>query len=140
MKNFVEGRDREYKYYYAVSAEEKKQYNRTITHIKVAVSYYEGGMNYFSGVTNVRGYRMHWTPMDKSGTFESYSIMGDTRSCGAFILIEEAKRYNARRLAELAERYDSKVEEIAKLIIKDNKAELIAAVKKEVNHAYAGVA
>jgi len=134
MKYFKEGRDRQYKAYYELSEDEKKVWDdREITHIKVSLEYTKGGINYYSGATNPRGYRITTTPValsDQYGyTTESYTLLGDRKNSGGYVMIEPSNRYNAGRLAQLAYRYDAKVPEIAKAVIKDSVAELVTLVK-----------
>lgn len=80
-------------------------------YLEVSVGYNEGGPNYFSGGTTPRGYYLRATPITREGTFTKFSLGGaDTpRST----LIEQATRFNAKRLAQLAatarqhERYET---------------------------------
>jgi hypothetical protein len=69
------------------------------TVIEVSLSYDEGGPNYFHGNMNPRGFNLHatvWTIRDGVRS----TILG---TGGLKRQVEEAKRYNAKRLAALAE-------------------------------------
>ena len=132
MKYFKEGRSREYKAYLPLTEEDKKAWpGRDWTHLKISLQYHEGGINYFSGGYNKRGFRVSCTPVTLGGGMESYVMLGDRRECGGYIMIEEAKRYNAGRLATLAFQYDDKVPNIAQAVIKDDVKELIALVQNK---------
>lgn len=141
MNNFKQSpnRPREFKAYVSMTPEDRAKYNgREVTHVKIEIEYTLGGMNYFSGNTNKRGYRVSATPVSlgESGagfTSESYCIMGDQRSCGGFVMIEEAARFNSRRLRELAELYDSEVPTMAAAVIDNQITRLIELVRGKVS-------
>lgn len=70
--------------------------------IRVQLHYCEGGMNYFSGEVNKRGYRLSVQAIEDKGD-----------GCISFMMFhgvahtaEETKRFNARRLEELAAQGD----------------------------------
>ena len=132
MKYFKEGRSRQFKAYVPLTDEDKKQWpGRDFTHLKISLEYHEGGQNYFSGCYNKRGFRVCVTPVSLGDRCESYSIMGERKNCGGYIMIEEAKRYNAGRLAKLAFQYDDKVPAIAAAVVRDDVSELIALVQNK---------
>jgi|688.fasta_scaffold194292_1 hypothetical protein len=84
------------------------------THMKVSVCYALGGVNYFNGSTDRRGYRVDirpvtWAP--NSGC-ESFMLFGDRKQSGGYLLLKAADRYNARQLQVLAERIDPLVPKI----------------------------
>lgn len=66
--------------------------------LRVTVRYNEGGISYLTGNASRRGYYLHVTPVEIDGDFEIAKLYS-----GAKGLIEEATRFNARRLHELAE-------------------------------------
>jgi hypothetical protein len=67
------------------------------TVIEVALSYAIGGMNYFTGTSEARGYYLHVTPTKVGNGFKSFTAFSGTKT-----LIEETKRFSAKRLGELA--------------------------------------
>lgn len=141
MINFKQSpnRPREFKAYVLMTPEDRAKYNdREVNHIKIEVEYVMGGMNYFSGNSYKRGYRVNATPVllsdGESGLrSESYTIMGDQRSCGGYVFIEEAPRFNARRLRELAELYDADVPAMAAAVIGNQITRLIELVRAKVS-------
>jgi hypothetical protein len=65
--------------------------------IEVTLSYGMGGMNYFTGTSEGRGYYLHVTPVKIGNGFKSFTAFSGTKS-----LIEETKRFSDKRLGELA--------------------------------------
>ena len=122
---------RSWRGYVALSEEQKKLYKNNQTHIKIQVQYNEGGMNYFTGSLNKRCYRLSFTPIARLDRGESCILMSDTHESGAYVLLEEAKRYNAKRLKEVAEMIDPEVPSIALAIIENDINKLRELVKLE---------
>ena len=92
--------------------EEVKKINGTIgerfDQVAVSVSYDEGGMNYFSGQTRARGYKLHCTPCRDSGNgFRESVLMSGKRDSGLAYPICEATRYSAKNLAKIAEQVEA---------------------------------
>ena len=65
--------------------------------LKIEVSYTLGGMNYFSGTTNKRGYKLYLKPVSRAGGVMSATLMGSTEESGFYILLEEVTRLNKKR-------------------------------------------
>ena len=68
--------------------------------LEISVSYNEGGMNYFSGNSNVRGYYLHVSPISESieGTVKIRSF---TMFSGIKMLLKEVRRFNQREFETL---------------------------------------
>ena len=66
------------------------------------VSYNKGGMNYFTGKNEKRGYYVSVTPVTKGERFESFYLL----SGGKFIT-DETKRYGEKGLKIAAANIDS---------------------------------
>ena len=65
--------------------------------LRVEVYYDMGGMNYFTGKSHPRGYRVSVVPVEvreNSVSFRAFS--------GGFNMLEEADRFSAKRLEQLA--------------------------------------
>ena len=65
--------------------------------VEVEVYYDEGGLSYFSGGVNKRGYYLAVQPVKLDGGFRSITAFS-----GAKALVEETKRFSARKLQEVA--------------------------------------
>lgn len=65
--------------------------------LKIEVEYTLGGMNYFSGKTNKRGYKLYLTPCSRATGFMQTTLMGSTEESGFYILLEEVTRLNKKR-------------------------------------------
>ena len=132
MNNFKEGRRRNYVCYIPL-----KTKIRDFNELKIEVTYTLGGINYFSGRTNPRGYKIYLKPISRNGGFES-SIMlgGDEKESGYYISVEEANRFSAKRLLELAEKFDSLVGDLADCYETEDKNRLFSIVNegKEVQN------
>jgi hypothetical protein len=82
-----------------------------MSQIEVSVAFTSGGTNYFSGSTSPKCYRVSVSPCEitthklADGTeYKSRSsvLMSGKRDSGLAYRIEECKRYNEKRLKELA--------------------------------------
>ena len=65
--------------------------------LKIEVDYTLGGMNYFSGNINKRGYKLYLTPCSRATGFMQTTLMGSTEESGFYILLEEVTRLNKKR-------------------------------------------
>lgn len=125
MKYLSMGRNRSYVYYHELTQEERALFKHSVTHLKLSVQYHEGGINYFSGATNARGYRLSNTPVERNGSgMESMILLGGNRESGYYVMLEVVKRFSMTRLTIHAERLDAKMPEIARAIIQDKTAEV----------------
>lgn len=67
--------------------------------IKVHMAYQLGGMNYFQGQVDARGYYLHVSPVERGDKFESTAISLDDRG-GFKVFIKEVKRQSKSGLAD----------------------------------------
>lgn len=65
--------------------------------LEVEVYYDEGGMSYFTGNVNKRGYYLAVQPVKLDGGFRSITAFSGTKA-----LVEETKRFSAKKLQEVA--------------------------------------
>lgn len=65
--------------------------------LEVEVYYDEGGMSYFTGSVHKRGYYIAVQPVKLAGGFRSITAFSGTKA-----LVEETKRFSARKLQEVA--------------------------------------
>lgn len=65
--------------------------------VEVEVYYDEGGLSYFTGGINKRGYYLAVQPVTLDGGFRSITAFSGTKA-----LVEETKRFSARKLQEIA--------------------------------------
>lgn len=83
--------------------------------LKIEVDYSLGGMNYFSGNINKRGYYLYLTPCTMNGTIMTSTLMGKTEESGFKIFLEETKRKSKKRQGEIYQKLESKIEDIRDL-------------------------
>jgi len=81
--------------------------------IEIAVSFTSGGMNYFSGTSHSKGYRLHATPCQVTESVNGFRsrqsvLLSGKRDSGLAYRIEDTTRYSEKRLKELASQIDSK--------------------------------
>lgn len=69
--------------------------------IKIEVYYSEGGLGMFSGETTARGYWMSATPVNIKVS-DGVVLTTTTAFTGTRTLLEEATRFNKKRIGELA--------------------------------------
>lgn len=103
----MEARAREFDFYY-FPKEKLKGGNA----IKISVYYDMGGMNYFQGQTEPRGYYFSFGTVDKGDHHESQMAFS-----GSKILIQEANKYSPNTLKKLRGDLQGWVDENADLII-----------------------
>jgi hypothetical protein len=65
--------------------------------LEVEVYYEEGGMSFLSGSFNKRGFYLAVQPVKMEGCFKSMTAFSGTKA-----LVEEAKRFSARKLQDVA--------------------------------------
>jgi len=116
MQNLKCGNNKKkYVFYYKLEDSEKALFKNPKTDLKIELGYTLGGVNYFSGNTNPRGYKFYFTPVQCLNTgMESYVLLGDQFESGYSVNVEGANRFSAKRLGELAEALDGKVVSMAK--------------------------
>lgn len=90
--------------------------------IEVAVRYSIGGMNYFAGESQPRGYYLGATPLTRTGPFVSYTMFSGFKT-----LLKPADRFSARVLAEL-EPEEADITKLVNAVALKNKLELAEAV------------
>jgi hypothetical protein len=83
--------------------------------IKVHLYYEIGGMNYFHGTVNKRGYYVSIMPIKLAEYSETMSLFGKTS--GGKVLLEETSRFNAKRFSQLEPLAQTKVDEFAELFM-----------------------
>lgn len=87
--------------------------------LEVSVKYELGGINYFTGNHNPRGYYAHLAPCSitptKIGELRSSTLMGSKKESGFKVLIEETKRKSAKRMKELDEKIENRGNELRDL-------------------------
>jgi hypothetical protein len=66
--------------------------------LEVEVYYDEGGMSYFTGGVNKRGYYLAVQPVNLEQGFRSITAFSGTKA-----LVEETKRFSAKKLQEVAQ-------------------------------------
>lgn len=91
------------------------------THLCVEMGYTLGGMNYYSGKTNPRGYYLYVTPC-QLGNRGTYQTVCQVLGKGLKILLKEVARKS------------KKAEDVATQIALERKSELIAAVCQEYGY------
>ena len=131
MNNFKQGRGRNYVCYIPL-----KTKIRDFNELKLEVTYTLGGINYFSGRTNPRGYKIYFKPVSRNGCFESSIMLGSGKESGYYISAEDANRFSAKRLQELALKFDSLVGDLADCFETEDKQRLFSIVSggKEVSN------
>jgi hypothetical protein len=143
MKNFVKSPrmgSRNYVYYYKLNEAEAALFKNKRTDLKMSLEYTLGEYNYFSGNKNPRGYKLYFTPVACSGNgFEESMLLGEQFEAGYYVNVEVAERYNAKRLVELAEALDAKLNDpangFAKLYLEKSTTTMQDFVRWAVNEA-----
>lgn len=106
------------------------------THIRIDVYYSKGGLNYFSGGSEPRGYWLSATPIEVHDGGGFGMLMGD--KMGTRIFLSPAARLNAKALAALADRVLPMAPSIAGAIAAGDKDNAAALARSAA--AYTGMA
>jgi hypothetical protein len=70
--------------------------------LRVSVGYEEGGRNWYSGEINRKGFYAYITPAEEADRGTGYASVRTTMGAGLKCLLEEAGRFNAKKLEKLA--------------------------------------
>jgi len=128
MKNLVDGRNRSFKGYFSL-----KEKIGDFDKLKIEVFYSIGGMNYFSGSIQARGYKILLKPVSVCNGIESSMMLsGNQKLQGGSITIETTNRFNSKRLKELAELVDPIVEDLVTAYESDDRNKLLELSKVTV--------
>ena len=92
--------------YIKLSKEQMKKLNTKYELLEVKVDYEKGGINYFTGGYNRRGYYIYFIPMNKHNGMVTRTIMGSGYDSGAKVLIKEANRFSKKTLEKLEKELD----------------------------------
>ena len=90
-----------------------------ITDLKIELYYHLGGMNYFTGREERRGYYLSVTPVEKSRGFISY-----TAFTGIKQLIKEVKRKSNKAEAEAEEAAENVKDNLINYVLTKNNLQL----------------
>lgn len=106
------------------------------THVRIDVSFNGGGLNYFSGGYEKKGYQVTFNPVAIDGGWES-CIVGDRRGIRVFVVA--APRFDARRLAAVADLIEPHAEVLALLVaLANGDGERLRALGELVRRIVAG--
>ena len=98
-----------------------KEYIKTTknnTYLKVEVTYNIGGMNYFTGKDEPRGYYLSVLPVERDGRFESYQAFSGVKQC-----ILEVKRQSKKQAEKAEQIAETKKNELINYVL--NKSGLL---------------
>jgi len=115
--------------FYTMMQAERDQNSTKYGQIEVSVRYSGGGTNYFTGEVQPRGYRVACSPVDRSETGTSRTLLGGNWESGLSFFIKGADRYNAKELQRIANDLD--FEQLAKMYANGEKNSIFALVNKE---------
>lgn len=91
----------------------------------IRVDYTLGGMNYFSGEINKRGYKVFLTPANVSEGLIETTLLGGQDESGYYVFLEEVSRFNKNRLAYWEEKIYPLADQMAELYSQRNHAKII---------------
>ena len=95
--------------------------------MKIEIFYSLGGMNYFYGKSEPRGYSVSFTTVERGEDFEKYAPMSDENFR---IFIKEVKRKSKKTERELIEFIGSIIEELFELYKENNKEEIFNKLRE----------
>lgn len=103
--------------------------------LEISVSYQLGGMNYFSGRTEARGYYVHLSPVSRSSSphmssIVSRTLLGSTHESGYKIKLLECSRQSAKRLATAEKIVEPLIEKFPELYASGKHQEIYQLITK----------
>jgi len=121
-----------------ISEKTKQEKGTSYSVFLITISYSLGGMNYFTGQSDPRGYRVVISPASITetaggGRILSATILGKQWESGLRFFIEPTKRYNRKRLEELALQVYKIGEDIAEDYEKENYQDILGKVQDFAN-------
>lgn len=92
--------------------------------IKLTIDYRDGGMNYFSGKVEKRGFEIAITSVMVGGSIGGAMMEQSApfADINGRLLLLEAKRYNAAKIEKIANLFDEKAPELSRLWTEDNES------------------
>lgn len=111
---------------------EKQHIERSGLTLEIKVYYSLGGMNYFSGSSEARGYYLSVSPVEVSRR-EDGSICSTsyTAFSGTKLLLLEAKRKSQSKMNEALNLAEGRQEEIISHVLSKNQAKIDAIASKQ---------
>ena len=96
-------------------------------YMKIEIIYSLGGMNYFYGKSEPRGYSVAFTIVERGEDFERYAPMNDENFR---IFAKEVKRKSSKTERELIEYIGSMIDELFNLYEKMDKEEIFNKIRE----------
>ena len=91
--------------------------NPEFNEVQISIYYSKGGMNWFSGASQLRGYYLGIAPVSRNGRTLTYKAFTGTR-----YLLEEASRFNRKHLESLVTTVpEGLIENLLERVLSDNK-------------------
>ena len=104
--------------------------------LRLNVDYSLGGMNYFTGSINRRGYYLYLAPCSTGTGFLQTTLMGSQEESGFKILLQETTRKSAKRLSELYAKLEPYLEKIGELFSGKEYQTINTLVQEKVDPKY----
>ena len=105
-----------------------KEKIRDFDKLKIEVFHAPGGMNYFSGQTQVRGVKLLLQPVSVGDHFESSIMMGERHESGFAVVLEQLNRRNQKKEISHFERIKPLSKRIVELYESKNYGEILTLV------------
>lgn len=96
------------------------------THVDVEFYYNKGGMNYFTGSVERRGYYLSAQPLTKNINSKSFTAFSGVKQ-----LVQEAGRFSSKVLAEFVVEYDV-MNTMVEHILEKNNIKLVTPSKEMI--------
>jgi len=107
--------------------------------LEIGVNYSLGGMNYFTGNVNPRGFYLHFSPCNvieaSAGGFRSVqrTILGVGWDSGCKFLLAEAKRFNKKEFDRLLKELEPNIDFFADFYVKEENDKIMALARIAIN-------
>lgn len=97
-----------------------KENSKFQTHLKVELYYELGGMNYFTGRAEARGYYLSVSPVQRSGVFETYTGFTGVKHC--LLPVSRQSKKAEKEALDLMSQYE---ETLIKTVCHKNKLQAV---------------
>lgn len=101
------------------------------THLSISVRQEDGGWNHFYGQQNQKGIYLSIKPVIINGSSRQIVLLGKEQASGYKILLEENKRYSAKKLQAKSDEMQPLVEQLKEFYLRSEHGKVVKLATKQ---------